>query len=250
MAGSKQDLSRIHVKSRFMRESLIDKQVIDSTATDKQVAILPQHNVVMIGGKSIMDRGKKAVFPLVDEILENKDKHGMILSVSGGLRLRHSYSVALDLGIPPGGLTMLAGTIEEQNCRMLYGLLAKHGGVRMVRDNFEELAMYLYSGMLPIVVPMPPHFWWEKPPKYGNIPEYGSDYWIFMFAEVLGAKSLIYVKDQDGLYTADPSKDPKAEFIPKIRLDELIAMDLNELIIERKVLDVMIRARKIKRIVI
>lgn len=250
MAEPKQDLRRIHVKSRFMRESLMDKAVMESTVKQDQLSILPDHHVVMIGGKSIMDRGKKALFPLIDEILENAPNHGMVLSVSGGLRVRHSYSVALDLGIPPGGLTMLAGTIEEQNCRMLYALLAKHGGVRMVRDNFEELAMYVYSGMLPIVVPMPPHFYWEKPPKYGSITEYGPDYGIFIFAEVLGAKSLIYVKDQDGLYTADPNKDPKAEFIAKISLDELLAMDLNELIIERKVLEVMTRSRKINRIAI
>lgn len=250
MEEPKEDLRRIHVKSRFMRESLLDKRVMDSTASDRQIAILPSHNVVMIGGKSIMDRGKKAVFPLVEEILENQEKHGMVLSVSGGLRVRHTYSVALDLGIPPGGLTMLAGTIEEQNCRMLYALLAKHGGVRMTRANFEELAMYLYSGMLPIVVPMPPHFYWEKPPKYGNIPDCGSDFGIFMFAEVLGAKSLIYIKDKDGLYTADPDKDPEARFIPKISVAELRALDLPELIIERKVLEVMSRARIIKKIMI
>ena len=110
--------------------------------------------------------------------------------------------------------------------------------------------MYLYSGMLPIVVPMPPHFWWEKPPKRGSLPDYGSDYGIFMFSEVLGAKSLIYVKDQDGLYTADPYKDPKAEFIPKISVGELVARDLPDLIIERTVLEVMPRARKIKKFMI
>ncbi|RPJ40182.1 MAG: uridine kinase [Chloroflexi bacterium] len=246
----KEDLSRIHVPSRFMRESLMDRTVMESSRTQEQLSILPNHTVVMIGGKSIMDRGKLAVFPVIDEILANKDKYGMVLSVSGGMRVRHSYSVALDLGIPPGGLTMLAGTIEEQNCRMLYALLAKHGGVRMVRDNFEELAMYLYSGMLPIVVPMPPHFYWEKPPKYGNIPEHGSDYGIFMFAEVLGARSLVYLKDQDGLYTADPEKDPQAKFIPKISVQELREMDLDELIIERNVLEMMMRSRKVKKLFI
>lgn len=249
-ARKDKDLSRIHVPSRFMRESLMDKAVMEASATRDQLSILPEHSVVMIGGKSIMDRGKKAVFPLIDEILANKDKHGMVLSVSGGMRVRHSYSVALDLGIPPGGLTMLAGTIEEQNCRMLYALLAKHGGVRMVRDNFEELAMYLYSGMLPIVVPMPPHFFWEKPPKYGNIPEHGADYGIFMFAEVLGAKALIYLKDQDGLYTCDPNKNPDAKFIPKVSVGELMDMDLDELIIERNALEMMMRSRKVRKLFI
>jgi molybdenum storage protein len=131
---------------------------------------------------------------------------------------------------------------------MLYGLLAQHGGVRMIRDNFEELAMYLYSGMLPIVVPMPAHFYWEKPPKLGNIPEHGADYGIFMFAECLGARSLIYVKDQDGLYTKDPNKDPSAEFIPKISVQELLERDMDEMIIEHNALEMLARARKVKKV--
>ena len=48
------------------------------------------------------------------------------------------------------------------------------------RDNFEELAMYLHTKMLPIVVPMPAHFYCEKPPEMGNIPEHGADYGIYL----------------------------------------------------------------------
>ena len=50
---------------------------------------------------------------------------------------------------------------------------------------------------------------------------------------------MIYVKDEKGLYTADPKKDHKAKFIPKITVAELKAMDLQDIVIERAVLDMM-----------
>lgn len=250
MPAHKKGLSRTHIKSKFMRESLLGKDIMASTDTDKQIAILPDQNVIMIGGKSIIDKGKKAVYPLVEEIVENKGKHGMILSVSGGIRVRHSYSVGLDFGLPPGGLSMLVSGIEEQNARMLYALLAKHGGIRMTRDHFEELSMYIHAGMIPIMVPMAPHMYWEKPPKVGNLPDYGPDFGIYMVSEVLGTRSMIYIKDQDGLFTEDPRKNPDAEFIEKISVQKLLEMDLNELIIERSVLEVMVRSRRSKKIYI
>ncbi|MBW7996314.1 MAG: uridine kinase [Candidatus Glassbacteria bacterium] len=250
MPAHKRGFSRTHISSRFMRESLLDKGVIASTDSRKQVAVLPDQNVIMVGGKSIIDRGRKAVYPLIEEIVENKGKHGMILSVSGGIRVRHSYAVGLDFGLPPGGLSMLVAGIEEQNARILYALLAKHGGIRMTRDHFEELSMYIHAGMIPIMVPMPPHMYWEKPPKFGNIPDYGPDFGIYMVSEVLGTKSMIYIKDQDGLFTEDPRKNPDAELIKKISVQKLLEMDLNELIIERSVLEVMVRSRLSKKIYI
>jgi len=54
---------------------------------------------------------------------------------------------------------------------------------------------------------------------------------------------MIYVKDEDGLYTADPKKDRGARFIPKITVAELLAMDLEDLVVERAVLELMQRAQ-------
>jgi molybdenum storage protein len=54
---------------------------------------------------------------------------------------------------------------------------------------------------------------------------------------------MIYIKDEDGLYTADPKKDPTAKFIPEVTLDELEEMDLDDLVVERSVLKLMRNAR-------
>ena len=59
---------------------------------------------------------------------------------------------------------------------------------------------------------------------------------------------MIYVKDEDGLYTADPKKDPNATHIPRISVQELLARDLNDLVVERAVLELMLNARNIKEI--
>ena len=62
-----------HVVSRLMRESLVDKQVIAGTEAPVR-AILPNLNVIQIGGLSIMDRGHTALLPLLDEIVANQDE--------------------------------------------------------------------------------------------------------------------------------------------------------------------------------
>ena len=55
---------------------------------------------------------------------------------------------------------------------------------------------------------------------------------------------MIYVKDEDGLYTADPKKDPNAKFIPEISVEELEALDLNDVVVEHSVLEMMKNAQQ------
>ena len=62
-----------HVVSSLMRESLMDKQVIARTESPVR-AILPNLNVIQIGGLSIMDRGHTSVLPLLDEIPREGDR--------------------------------------------------------------------------------------------------------------------------------------------------------------------------------
>ena len=59
---------------------------------------------------------------------------------------------------------------------------------------------------------------------------------------------MIYVKDEDGLYDADPKKNPSAKFIPRIGLGELLARDLDDLIVERAVLELMLNTRHVHEI--
>lgn len=238
---------RFHVESRFTRESLVDKQVLAEAQTDRRVVrILPQVNVLKVGGQSVMDRGRSAVFPIVEELAQLIPRFPMIIGTGGGTRSRHVYHVGLALGLPTGLLAILGGAPSEQNALMLQALLAKHGGTRVPKDHFEEIPLYLKAGCVPIVTGMPPYHYWEHPPVSGHLPAHRTDTGVYLLAEVFGARSMIFVKDEDGLFTADPKKDPDAEFIPAISVSELRDRDLDDLVVERATIDLLARARHAK----
>ena len=71
---------------------------------------------------------------------------------------------------------------------------------------------------------------------------------MYMVSEALGAASMIFVKDEDGLYTDDPKKSPDAKLIPEIDARDLLARNLPSLIIDRAVVENMLHARKSRRI--
>ena len=240
---------RTHIESSLMRESLVDRRVIAKTSSEDEFAIMPDVVMVGIGGQSIFDRGKGAVRPLVEELanIRASKKHKMVLSVGGGTRVRHTMSVALDLGLPLGGVAQLVGAMEECNAVFLNALLAKYGSIVMQREHFWELPLYLESGMMPITISIPPYHFWE-PPSESPLPAHGSDFGVFIHAEVLGMRHIIFVKDEDGLYDKDPKKHTDAKLIPKITLAELLTRMPEELILDRMLFDAWKSARHIEKV--
>ena len=233
---------------RLVAESLSDRTLQRATADTPDYALLPWVNVVKIGGQSIMDRGRSAVMPLVDEIVANLSRHKMILGTGAGTRARHIYSLAIDLGLPVGVLTVLGTQVAWQNAQMLQYLLARHGIAFLEPEGFASLPHYLMERGAVICQGMPPYKLWQENPEIGRIPPQRTDTGCFLIAEVFGARKMIYVKDEDGLYTADPKKDPTARHIPRISVQELLSLDQNDLVVERAVLDLMLTARQIREI--
>ncbi|MCF8477164.1 MAG: uridine kinase [Pseudolabrys sp.] len=233
---------------KLVAGSLSDAALLSATDATPDVAILPWANVVKIGGQSIMDRGRGAVGPLVDEIVANLSKHKMILGTGAGTRARHIYSLAIDLGLPTGVMTVLGTAVAWQNAQMLQYLLARHGIAFLEPEGFPSLPHYLMERGAVICQGMPPYKLWETNPEVGRIPPQRTDTGCFLIAEVYGARKMIYVKDEDGLYTADPKKDDKARFVPRISVQELLKQDPDDLVVERAVLDLMLSARHIREI--
>jgi molybdenum storage protein len=180
---------------------------------------------------------------VLDELVAHRQKYKMLLCCGGGTRARHIYSIASDLEMPTGILAALGGYVPRQNARMLQMLLAKHGGIYIMSDDFEKLPLYFAMGCMPIMTGMPPFGYWEKPGENGRIPANRTDAGVFLSAEVLGAKRAIFIKDEDGLFTNDPKKDKGAKHIPRISAQELIKSDLPDLIVERIVLEYLTNAR-------
>jgi molybdenum storage protein len=206
-------------------------------------AMMPDVKVLKIGGQSVLDRGRAAVFPILDEIVKAKDATQMLLCTGGGTRARHIYSIATELELPTGVLASLGGYVARQNARMVQMLLAKHGGIYIMNDDFEKLPLYFKLGCIPIMTGMPPFGYWEKPSAEGRIPQHRTDAGVFLSAEVLGAKRAIFVKDEDGLYEDDPKKNKSAKLIREISAKDLLARDLPDLAVERVVLEYLPRAR-------
>jgi molybdenum storage protein len=232
-----------HIISRLMRESLMDKSLIAGTSSSVR-AILPDLNVIQIGGLSIMDRGRKALQPVLDEIVANQDKYTQVVGVGPGVRARHMLSVGLDLGLPTGALATLAAKCSAQNAYIVSCLLASHGFVYLEAPFVVQLLPAMLAAARGAVFNgIPPYDLWEHPPALGKIPPHGSDAGSYLVGEVFGARTVILLKDVDGLYSADPKTHPDAEFIPEISAADLLRRQLPTLPIEPVVLKLLTRAR-------
>src|SRR5215813_3987879 len=223
--------------------SLDDEQLMAQTAESAPVQILPEANVIKIGGQSLIDRGRAAVFPLIEEIVENLGRHQMVIGTGAGTRARHAYSVGLDLGLPTGVLSVLGTFVSMQNARMLHYLLAKYGIPFLEPVQFPQLPLYLAERGAVIFFGMPPYSFWHENPAVGRIPPHRTDTGAYLVSEVFGAQSRISVKDEEGLYTADPKKDRQAKFIKTISVAELQSLDLQDVVVERPVLEMMQHAQ-------
>jgi molybdenum storage protein len=214
----------------------------------------PDINVLKIGGQSIIDRGGKAVLPILDVLIRAKEKHKILLMTGGGTRARHVYSIGVDLGMPTGVLSKLGDKVSWQNAEMLAVLLAKHGGVKIGHgDDLEQLTMFCRQGYLPITYGIPPYGYFEHPAEHGSIPPHRTDCGAFLLAENIGAKSLIFLKDEKGLFDRDPKKAGKNDrknmkFFDRISAKELLELDLDDLIIERPILTFLQRAKCLKEL--
>jgi molybdenum storage protein len=89
------------------------------------VPILPRANVIKIGAQSLIDRGRAAVFPVVEELGAAAAEHQLIIGVGAGTRARHAYDLGSRLGLPTGLLATLGSGVSEQNAMMIAALMAR-----------------------------------------------------------------------------------------------------------------------------
>lgn len=248
------DTGRLHIESPLMGESLVSKEFLKTTEAKEYFRMQPEINVLKIGGQSIIDRGRDAVLPIVDVLVKAKEKHKIILMTGGGARARHVYSIGVDLGMPTGVLSKLGDKVSWQNAEILSVLLSKFGGVKIGHgDNLEQLTMFCQLGYLPITYGIPPYGFFEHPAEYGSIPPHRTDCGAFLLAENIGARSLIFLKDEKGLFDRDPkkAKGPGAKdlkFFDRISTKELLELDLDDLIIERPILTFLEKAKCLKEL--
>ena len=198
----------------------IGKQVMSSTESPV-VSMLPFCHVIKVGGRSIVDNGKKATYPLVEAIAAALTKFKLVIGTGGGARAAHVTAVGMDLGLPTGALAQLRIFDALGNAHMLGTLLAPHGVVAIPPEILGHmLPFFIKSAPGVICNGDPPFSLWEHPPRMGRIPPHRTDAGTYLLAECYGCATHTLIKDVDGLYDADPKTHPSARFIKDITVAE------------------------------
>jgi molybdenum storage protein len=181
-------------------------------------SLLDRDLVRTVERPAIIDRGRGALLPVVEELRGLLPEHRMLVLTGAGIRARHVLSVGLDLGLPTGVLAGLAGVEAEQNGHLVAALLAAggvsylpHGGVA------HQLAVHLAASRAVVSSGFPPYGLHGFPPAVGKIPVHRADAGTFLLADAYGAARTVYVKDVDGV-TVD------GEVVPAITTTELAVL--------------------------
>ncbi|TAJ43559.1 amino acid kinase family protein [Methanofollis fontis] len=240
---------RFELESGLRGETLVRKGLMRRIDEIPQIRIMPALNVIKFGGHGTIDYGKDVVFPIVEEIGALKGEGEQVLVVTGGGgRVRHIMDIGINLGMPTGVLAELAGKISEQNAIMMSVLLSKYNGVRIKTDDLLELPTLIALGLLPVTHGTPPYGLYEQPADMGSIPPNRTDTGAVLIAEVMGAKNCILAKNVDGQFAEDPRENANAEFIPEITAAELLSMDMEDMVLERRAVELLLHTRHIREI--
>jgi molybdenum storage protein len=210
--------------------------------------MLPFCHVIKIGGRSIIDQGKKAVYPLVEALARILENFKLVIGTGGGVRSRHVTSIGMDLGLPTGVLAQLRIIDALGNAHLLGTLLAPYGVVAIPPEILGHmLPFFIRSAPGVICNGDPPFSIWEQTPRFGRIPPHRTDAGTFLLAECYGCATHTLVKDVNGLYDADPKLNPDAKFISEITVSELRTRNLPTLPFDRVLIDLLANARQVKK---
>jgi molybdenum storage protein len=127
-------------------------------------------------------------------------------------------------------------------------LLSPWGGIKIGHDEIVKLPTYFSQDCIPVTHGMPPYDYFAIPPARGRIPIHRTDVGTLISADLIGVRSCIFIKDEKGLYSDDPKKNPKARFIPKIGAKELMQKNQDDLVIERPCLEILQNRQMINKL--
>jgi molybdenum storage protein len=242
------DGKRLHVKSALMGESLVSNEFIEKLDIAPQERLYPDVKVMKIGGQSICDRGVKALPAILKELVRNRVEHKILLTTGGGTRSRHIYTIGLEMGMPTGVIAKFGSMVSEQNALMIATLLSPWGGVKISHADIVKLPTYFAEKIIPVMHGMPPYDYFAIKPKVGRIPLHRTDVGLVVLADLIGSRTVLFIKDENGLYTDDPKKNPDATFIAEIGAQDLLDRNQDDLVIERPCLEIIQNSEVIDKV--
>ena len=71
--------SAVELEALLMERSLTDPELLAAAEQAADYRILPDATVIKVGGQSVIDRGRAAVYPLVDEIVAARTNHQLLI---------------------------------------------------------------------------------------------------------------------------------------------------------------------------
>jgi uridylate kinase len=171
------------------------KTIVLSLGGSVLVPSLESHNIAAYAA-AIKEIGKKAQIFVV---------------IGGGGEARRYISVARSLGIDNASADELGIAVTRINASLLAGALGD-AAFPGVAENYQEAKMRGESGKIVVMG--------------GVTPAQTTDAVSAVLAESVGADVLINATSVDGIYSADPKKDPNAR-----RFERMTPADLLEIVI-------------------
>lgn len=158
----------------------------------------------------VRDEGDISYIRKIAKILIGVSSRQKLYVVTGGGKTARQYIRAgRDLGADESYLDELGIEVTRLNARLLIIALGHHANHSPAKT-YEEAVQ---AGKSHSIVVMG-----------GVSPGITTDAVSALLAERVKARRLVNATSTDGVYTADPKKDPSAEKIPKMTYKELVAL--------------------------
>jgi len=137
--------------------------------------------------------------------------HELVVVTGGGANARLYIDAARNLGANESLCDELGIEVAKLNARLLIAGLGEDA-YSNVPESVGEIGAAFESGKIVVLG--------------GLVPGQSTDSVAAMVSELIGASMLVKATDTDGIYTADPKKDPKAK-----KLDEISCAQLREMLL-------------------
>ncbi len=165
--------------------------------------------VLSLGGSMLMqDFNAERVKHYAEKIESIAAKHRILVVVGGGRVARDYISTARSLGADETLCDYIGTGVTKLNAMLLISAIEQAS--RIIPDDFRQA--YELSINHPVVV------------MGGTFPGHTTDATAALLAEFVRADVLLNATSVDGVYSADPKKDPNAMRYERITAKELISI--------------------------
>jgi uridylate kinase len=167
--------------------------------------------VLKVGGFAFSDGQQESILQQYVDLLKQLSKeHELIVIAGGGAIARIYINAARKMGVPESLCDQLGILVSRLNARLIADGLGEHAYPE-IPLTVSELKHYHTSGKIVVMG--------------GLQPGHSTNAVAAIAAETVRAEIFINATDVDGVYTSDPTKDPKAR-----RLEEVTVSRLSEIL--------------------